>query len=204
METRVRRSQAERSAETTDELLASARRLFAERGYASTSLSDIVAEAGLTKGAVYHHFTGKQEVFRAVFEREHRALAATVADAAQREADPWVRVRVGWHAFMAAAEDPAVQRIVLLEAPGALGWDATREIAGKYALSLLETGLAAAMEAKRIAARPVGPFARLLYAAMCEAATITASAPVDQKTSGAVLAAVDALLDGLEMAPGSS
>jgi AcrR family transcriptional regulator len=204
MRTRTRRSQAERSTETTERLLASARRLFAERGYAGTSLADIVADTGMTKGAVYHHFSGKEDVFREVFEREQRALMRAVADAALRENDPWAGFHAGWSAFLEASQEPAVQRITLLEAPAALGWQATRKIASSYTLAMLATGLERAMAAGRIVAQPVQPLARLIYAAMCEGSTLVAHAPDGPAAAREVAAAVDALLAGLEVrAPAS-
>src|SRR4051794_13436550 len=171
-----RRSQTERSAETQQKLLASARRLFAERGYSTTSLAEIVADAGLTKGAVYHHFAGKEEVFRAVYEREQRALRRAVAEAALREPDPWDGFRAGWRAFLPASQEPSVQRITLLEAPAALGWQTIREIGSSHTLQLLETGLRRALAAGRIREIPVRPLARVLFAAMCEASMMVAQA----------------------------
>jgi AcrR family transcriptional regulator len=201
---RPRRSQAERSAATTERLQASARRLFAEKGYAATSLGDIVADAGLTKGAIYHHFAGKEEVFKDVFEREQRALVRVVADAALRERDPWDGFRAGWHAFLDASQDPSVQRITLVEAPIALGWQGARHIGSSYTIALLAAGLERAMEAGRIVDRPVRPLARLLFAAMCEGSMIIAGATDQQQARHEVSEAVDALLAGLEVRPPSS
>jgi AcrR family transcriptional regulator len=201
--TRPRRSQAERSAATTERLHASARRLFAEKGYAATSLGDIVADAGLTKGAIYHHFAGKEEVFRDVFEREQRALVRVVADAALRERDPWDGFRAGWRAFLEASQDPSVQRITLVEAPIALGWQGARHIGSSYTIALLAAGLERAMEAGRIVERPVRPLARLLFAAMCEGSMIIAGAADQEQSRREVSDAVDALLAGLEVRPPS-
>jgi AcrR family transcriptional regulator len=180
-------------------LIASARRLFAERGYAGTSLSDVVVDAGLTKGAIYHHFDGKEEVFREVFEREQRALARVVAESAWSESEPWDGVRAGWRAFLEASQDPAVQRITLVDAPAALGWQVAREIASSYTVAMLETGITRAMRVGRIQQAPAAALARLLYAAMCEAAMIIARAPGDAETTREVTEAVDALLSGLEL-----
>jgi len=199
MKTQTPRSQAARSAATTERLLASARRLFAEHGYAATSLSDVVIDAGLTKGAIYHHFAGKEDVFREVFEREQRALAHAVGEAAWSERDPWDGIRAGWRAFLEAASDPAVQRITLLDAPAALGWQTAREIASSYTVSMLETGLARAMRLGRIQPAPEAALARLLYAAMCEAAMAIARAPGDPLTAIEMSEAVEVLLSGLEL-----
>jgi AcrR family transcriptional regulator len=201
MKISARRTQVERSTGTTEALLASARRLFAEQGYARTSLSEIVADAGVTKGAVYHHFSGKEDVFRAVFEREQRALMRVVADAALREGDPWAGFHAGWRAFLEASRDPSVQRITLLDASAALGWDASREIATSYTVAMLTTGLERAMAAGRIIERPVAPLARLLYAAMCEGAMLIARAADTSAASQEISDAVDTLLGGLEVRP---
>ena len=193
-----RRSQAERSALTRGRLLASARRLFAEQGYAETSLVEIVADAGLTKGAVYHHFAGKEDVFQAVYELEQRALVRVVADAALSERDPWDGFHAGWRAFLEASQEPSVQRITLLEAPAAIGWQAIRDIGSSHTLELLAVGLERAMAAGRIVERPVRPLARLLFAAMCEASMMIAHAEDKSDALRSVSALVETLLAGLE------
>jgi DNA-binding IclR family transcriptional regulator len=91
-----------------------------------------------------------------------------------------------------------VRRITLLDAPAALGWQEAREIASSYTVSMLETGLTRAMKVGRVAPAPVTALARLLYAAMCEAAMIIARAPGEADAAREVSDAVDVLLSGLE------
>src|SRR5881398_3481078 len=98
-------------------LIASARALFAERGYAAVSIEEIVRRARVTRGALYHHFEDKADLFRAVFERVQRLL-----DAASSQPDPARHLEVGCHAFLDACAEPDVQRIVLLDGPAVLGW----------------------------------------------------------------------------------
>jgi AcrR family transcriptional regulator len=201
---RSRRSQAERSATTTDLLRASARRLFAEKGYTATSLVEIGAAAGLTKGAIYHHFAGKEDIFRDVYEHEQRGLVQMVVVAALKERDPWDGFKAGWHAFLEASQEPSAQRITLVEGPVALGWQRMRDIGSSYTVAMLATGLERAMAAGRIVDRPVRPLARLLFAAMCEGSMMIAGASDQQEARRQVSAAIDALLTGLEVRPQTS
>src|SRR5215207_94938 len=106
----VRRSQRERSEATRGELLAAARKLFASRGFAATSLETVVSICGVTKGALYHHFDGKRDLFRAVFEEEQRRLATIVAEAYTHKADPWSGFIAGCRAFLGEALDPRCSR----------------------------------------------------------------------------------------------
>src|SRR3954470_23366273 len=98
--TKPRRTQRERSDATTGELIAAARELFARQGYAATSLDEIAAAANVTKGAVYHHFAGKRDIFRAVYEREQRRLAKIESQAYARKRDPWAGFHAGCLAFL--------------------------------------------------------------------------------------------------------
>src|SRR5437868_14309250 len=93
-------TQAERSEATVHERVRTARELFAERGYAGTSIEDIVRAAGVTRGALYHHFDSKADVFRAVFEDLERDLAAMSVEAARGKRDPWKQMEAGCMAFL--------------------------------------------------------------------------------------------------------
>lgn len=190
-------TQSERSEATTTELLDSARRLFGGEGYRSTLLDDVVREAGVTKGALYHHFSGKRELFQAVFEREQERLAALVAGAHSQEQDPLDGFRAGCRAFLEASLDPAVQRITLLDAPSVLGWEALREIEAGYSLALLRGGLELAISAGRIAPRPVAPLAHLLFGALCEGAMMVARSEDQRAATRDVLREVEAILSAL-------
>ena len=190
------RTQRERSEATTNELVEVARRLFAADGYAATSLDDVVRGAGVTKGALYHHFKGKRDLFLAVYEREQQRLAAAQFEAFARRKGAWEGFFAGSRAFFEASLDPGVQRITLLDAPGALGWDTMREIEGD-ALQMIEFALREAIEAGRLPKRPTGPLAQLLFGATCEAAMGIARADNQQAALRNVLSELRALLDGL-------
>jgi AcrR family transcriptional regulator len=176
--TRVtRRTQAERSAATRAALLAAARRLFAEHGYAGTGREEIVRAAGVTRGALYHHYAGKEDLFRAVYEELEHEIMARVGAAAEASADPAEMLRLGALAYLDAALDPAVQRVVLIDGDAVLGWEVRQEIAGGLALGLVRDALAAAMDAGQIERQPVDSLAPVLLAALHEAALLVARAP---------------------------
>src|SRR5947199_2724870 len=129
---RSRRTQRERSDTTTSELIAAARELFANDGYRGTSLDDVGDAAGLTKGAIYHHFASKDELFAAVFESEEQRLAEIGADAYRRKRDPWEGLLAACRAYLDAQLDSGVQRITLFDGPSVLGWDRLRAIEARH------------------------------------------------------------------------
>ena len=194
---KTQRTQQERSEATTTELLDAARDLFAADGYRATSLDAIVNAAGVTKGAVYHHFTGKDDLFRAVFIREDQALAAKQAAAYSRKRDPWDGLHAGCRAFLEATLDPGVQRIMLLDAPAVLGWEEMRAIESRYGLAQRHSTLKLLVKEGRIASRPVLPLAHLLHGAMCEGAMMVARAEDQKAASRQVLRELKTLLDSL-------
>lgn len=172
-------TQQERSEATTTALVAAARELFAHDGYAAASLEAVVEKAGLTKGALYHHFAGKRELFAAVFAAEQRRLIEVVAEAAATEEDPWSAFEVGCVAFVEACQEPGVQRIFLLDAPAALGWEQIRSLESG-SMEMMVAGIEAAIGAGRIAPREPHQLAHLLFGAICESAMVVARAP-DQR-----------------------
>jgi AcrR family transcriptional regulator len=195
----VTRTQRQRTEATTAQLLDAARRLFAADGYNATSLEDVVAAAGVTKGALYHHFSSKLDLFRAVFENEERALARVCHEAYSRSDDPWDGFDAGCRAFLEESLDPGVQRIALLDGPAVLGWEAVREIERRYSLSMIENGLREAIESGRIGRRPAGPLAHMLFGALCEGAMTVARSGGDQRAAmREVQREVTALLGALE------
>jgi len=133
-----RRTQAERAADTREALIAAARSLFADPGFADAALETIVRDAGVTRGALYHHFDDKQALFRAVLEAIESEVAERMRSAAAEAADPWDQVRAACRAYLDACLERDVQRIVVLDAPSVLGWHTWCEIDRKYGLGVLE------------------------------------------------------------------
>lgn len=190
--------QAERSEATRAALIAAARPLFAARGYGGVGTEEIVRAAGVTRGALYHHFSGKRELFRAVYEEVERQLVEQIAQSAIASAsDPLAALHAGAQAFLDACEDPAVQRIALLDAPAVLGWEQWREIGMSYGFGLVEATLQAAVDAGLIEPQPVRPLAHLLLGAIDEGAMLVARADDRGKTRDEVGASVARILEAL-------
>jgi AcrR family transcriptional regulator len=192
-----RRTQQERSETTTAELLSAARRLFAADGYQGTSLDDVVDTVGMTKGAVYHHFPSKRELFAAVFEQQERELARISANAYRRKRDPWDGLLAACRAYLEAQLDPGVQQITLLDGPSVLGWETLRAIEAQHTRAGLEQALRVLMDSGRIKRRPVEPLAYMLQGAVCEAAMLVARSSNPKLTAGQVNRELRELLSGL-------
>jgi AcrR family transcriptional regulator len=165
-----RQRRRERSDATVEDLIRAGRVLFAADGYAGTSLDAVCERAGVTKGALYHHFAGKQQLFSAVYSREQEQLAATIS-AAYREAagDSWQAVFEGGRAYLEASPDPEVQRITLFDAHGALGREAMRDL-GVNCRELTLAGVERAVRKGAIPPRPAGPLTSMLYGGVSESA----------------------------------
>jgi AcrR family transcriptional regulator len=165
-----RRTQPERRAQTRAALIAAARTLFTEQGFAGAGREEIVERAGLTRGALYHHFASKDDLFAAVYEEVERDLCAAVVAAAAGTDDPVAGLRLGALAFLDAAASPEVRRIVLVDGPAVLSPDVQHEIAQRYGLGLVREALRAADAAGRLVVGPVDLLAPVLLAALHEAA----------------------------------
>src|SRR5687767_6457834 len=126
------RTQEERSEKTRAALTSAARRLFADRGYAGVGTEEIVRAAGVTRGALYHHFSGKPDLLEAVYEQIEREITQKIATGALAGADPLEALHAGSEMFLDVCLEPEVQRIVLLDAPAVLGWERWREIAADH------------------------------------------------------------------------
>lgn len=172
----TRRTQAERSETTRAALLDAARLLFGTQGYAATGREQIVERAGVTRGALHHHFGTKQQIFRAVVEDLERELTERVAIAGMSGTDPRQRFESGASAFLDACLDPVVHRVLLLEAPVVLGWPAWREIEEQYGLALVRASLDEVAEESGISAEDAALLAPVLLGMLQEAALLIATA----------------------------
>jgi AcrR family transcriptional regulator len=190
-------TKAEQADATRAALSAAARLLFTERGYAATSTTEIVERARVTRGALYHHFAAKEELFRAVFEQLEGEVTEHVAEEALTSPDPLEQLRRGTRAYLEACIDPAVQRVVLLDGPSVLGWETWQEIEQRYGYGLVVAGVEAAMAAGLISAQPVEPLAHVLFGALTEAGMVVARADEPRTARADMEAAMDRLLDGL-------
>lgn len=199
-----KRTQAERSAATRTALVDAARPLFAEHGYAAISTDQIAKAAGVTRGALYHQFAGKEELFAAVFEQVEAEIAEQIgAGIAAAGADDLIATVIasidGW---LAACAEPEVHRIALIEAPAAIGWQRWREICQHYGVGIVEMGLTSAIEAGLMAHQPVRPLAHVLAGALDEAALYCATAEDRAAATEETRTALINLFTGLMDDPG--
>ncbi|MFC0534063.1 TetR/AcrR family transcriptional regulator [Phytohabitans kaempferiae] len=187
---------AEQRAQTRQALVRESRHLFATQGYGTVGLAQIVAAAGVTKGALYHHFDSKAAVFRAVLEQVQQEVAEQVVGAAEAQATSWARLTAGCRAFLTASTAPEIQRIMLVDGPAVLGWAEWRAMDEAASARHLAEALADLVADGTIAAQPVTPLAHLLSGAMNEAALwlATTTSPHALEQTWAALAR---LLDGL-------
>jgi len=195
---RMKTRRAEQAEGTRAALIEAARPLFADRGYADVATEEVVAAARVTRGALYYHFEDKRDLFRAVYAEVDRELVEGVARVALDEADPWQRLIAGCDAFLDACVDPALQRIVFLDAPSVLGWREWHEAAeAASALGVIEFGLQAAAEAGVVRVGNVPVFAHLVLGALNEAGMFIAHADDPRRARDDVGESMRELLDGL-------
>ena len=191
---------AQKREQTRELLLRESRRLFAARGYAAVSLSEIVGAAGVTKGALYHLYDSKAELFRAVLEGVQQEVAATVARTADAEDDPWARFTEGCQAFLTASTAPDVQRIMLVDGPAVLGWNEWRALDEAGSASHLADVITELIGVGMIAPQPVAPLTHLLSGAMNEGALWLAASGDPEANLPDVRSALARMLDALRAA----
>lgn len=194
---------AARSAATRAALVAAGRELFSTRGYADVGTEEIVRTAGVTRGALYHQFADKRELFAAVYEALEDELMAELAPAALAAAqagDPLDALAASARSFLERCQDPAIGRIALIDAPAVLGWDRWREIGMAHGLGMTEAVLAAAIESGALAPQPTRPLAHLLLGAIDEGAMYVARAADPATALEETLVGIEQLLAGLRRA----
>jgi AcrR family transcriptional regulator len=167
------------SASTKQSLVDIAEELFTENGYAATSLDSIVAEAEVTKGALYHHFTGKQSLFEAVFERVEHDAAQAIQGALKGHRDPWEKATAGLRAFLGVVQEDRYRRIVIQEGPAVLGYERYREQEERSTFAnVLEIVRSVLVAGEwELAEDLQQTFARIFFGAMSSAGESVAGAP---------------------------
>jgi AcrR family transcriptional regulator len=198
MEFKSTNKQEQRSAATRAKLLAAARALFAQRGYADVGTEEIVRAAGVTRGALYHQFKDKEQLFEAVFEEVEGETTQRIANEALGGATNAVSaLRAGARAFLEVCAEPDVERIVLLDAPAVLGWERWREIGLRHGLGLVAGTIQAGIDAGLIAPQPATPLAHVLIGALDESALFVARAEDPDAARAEVVGILDRMIDGL-------
>jgi len=185
---------AERGQATRDQFVALATQLFAEHGYEGTSIEAVLQAASVSRGALYHHFKGKDALFEAVFEAVETDIGRRLQDSAPAGAAPEELLRAGCLAWVRMAVDPVVRQVVLIDAPAVLGWHRWREVEERYGLGALKLGLAAT---GRFDPGLVDTFAHMLLAALNETALQIAASPDPAGQTQRGERAVTELLDRL-------
>jgi AcrR family transcriptional regulator len=194
--THVGRRETEARA-TREALIEAALELFTERGYAAVGTEEIVARAKVTRGALYHHFEDKRDLFRAVFQRVEGGLMERIGARMKAASDPWELMLNGMRSFLDACEEPAVKQVALTDAPSVLGWQEWREIDNRHGLGLTRTALEGAVAAGVLRPIAVEPMAHLFVAALSEAAFVIAYADRPRKARAEVEEALLHLVEGL-------
>jgi len=191
--------QRERAAATRAALIATARVLFAEAGYHATGTTEIVARASVTRGALYHHFADKEELFAAVFRTVAGELVAkSNASVASLSGDLWPQVSAAFRQyFQLVASEPEYQRILLIDGPAVLGWTRWRDLQAEFVARGAADALRMLMDQGLVAPQPTGPLANLLQAALNDAALAIANAEQPEQASTEVTEAFLSLLYGL-------
>ncbi|HLG00615.1 MAG TPA: TetR/AcrR family transcriptional regulator [Acidimicrobiia bacterium] len=183
---------------TRDGLIGAARALFGDRGYAETALDEVVATAGVTKGALYHHFSGKEDLFLGVFRAVKDDLNRQFGDALA-EPEPWDDLVRACRVFIEVHTDPAVQRIVLLDAPAVLSAETIQDVDRSSGAVMLRFGLRRAMNRGVIERQPLMTLAAVLSGALTEACVMVARSENPDEARAEAVAVVERLLAGLRV-----
>ncbi|MGA9747625.1 MAG: TetR/AcrR family transcriptional regulator, partial [Nocardioides sp.] len=167
---------AEYSASTKRALVDVAAELFTERGYAGTSLDEIVAGAEVTKGALYHHFTGKQALFEAVFELIEDDASASIRRAVHDNDDPWEKALAGLRGFLDVLQRPDYRRLVIQEGPAVLGYEKYREQEERSTYGIVQDIVSSVLATYDLEPSMVETFSRVFFGAMSAAGSAVSSA----------------------------
>lgn len=195
---------AQQTEATTARLIEIAAEIFARDGYAKAATEEIVALAGVTRGALYHHFGSKEGLFRAVLEHVQKQVGQRVEESVAGLSDPWQALITGSQAFLRASLDPHTQRIMLTDGPAVLGWSVWRGLDAQYSMRSLSEALAELTQAGQLPPVPQEAMTHLLSGAMNEAALWIAQAPNQPGALSEAMLALEHLLNGLRRPPDPS
>ena len=182
---------------TREALVAAGLELFGKRSYGEVGTEEIVKRAKVTRGALYHHFSDKRDLFRAVHERVEEDLVERIGRQMGGISDPWEVMVTGTRAFLDACEQPDLKQIALVDAPAVLGWREWREIDERYGLGLMRAALGGAIEAGVLRPVPLDAISHLMLGALSEAAFVVANADDAKAAREEAEGALFALLEGL-------
>ncbi len=182
---------------TRGQLIAIARRMFAEHGYEDTSIEAILREAGVSRGSLYHHFASKEALFEAVAEDVETSVGEQTLAAAGGSDTPVAALSAGFLAWIRLAGDPVVRRILLIDAPSVLGWERWRSMEEHHALGLIRAALQVIADEGKLRPELVGTLAHVLLASVNEVALLVARSKDQEEAMKAGADAIDELLQRL-------
>lgn len=186
----------EQGAETRRALMDAASKLFGSRGYADSSLESIVHLAGVTKGALYHHFSGKEDLFAAVFEAAKRDLAQQLQPVLHNS-DPWIGLVEACRTYIRIHTDPSVQRIVLVDSRSVLSHEAWRRVDSQWGAVMFRVAFRRAVNHDVIRALPLNTLASILTGALTDACHVVANSNDPEAAQEETMAVIEAMLEGL-------
>jgi AcrR family transcriptional regulator len=187
----------ERGEATRQELVEAATRLFAERGYEDTSIDAVLQETGVSRGALYHHFAGKEALFEAVLEAVEDRVAQAIRASVAGIADPAESLRQGIREWIDLTGDPVVRQVSLIDAPAVVGWEKWRGTDERHGFGMMKHGLELLAEAGHVRPELVDVLAHMLLAALVELALLVARSddPAAARRTGE--AAIEELLQSV-------
>jgi AcrR family transcriptional regulator len=191
----VKDGRAAQGALTQKALRRHARKLFAQKGYNAANTGELVQRARVTKGALYHHFTNKREIYQAVVEDLEAELVERIEAAGAKKLEPWDRLRAMCHAYLDACADPALARILVLEAPVVLGWKTWCNLEQKYEVAAFARCLGGTGLKLQ---EPPETLAQVILGALTTGARVIATAPDPSAARDDIENTIDRLLTGLE------
>jgi AcrR family transcriptional regulator len=187
----------EYSASTKRALVEVATELFTARGYAGTSLDEIVAGARVTKGALYHHFSGKQALFESVFVNVEGEAATAIRKAVRGNRDPWEKALAGLRAFLEVVQEPEYRRVVIQDGPAVLGYERYREQEERSSFHIVQEIVSSVLQAYDLEQSMVETFSRIFFGAMSAAGSAVTAADDPARSSAEVEAAIAFILTGM-------
>ena len=179
--TQNKSKRVENGHKTLVNILGTARQLFSEKGYGNTSMEEIVQKIGVTRGALYHHFSGKKGLFLRVFEEAQSDVARRLDIVVKEASNAWEKLISATDAYLEACIDPDLQRIILIDAPSILGWDVWRQVDEAKSMVILKSILVELMDEGIIEPLPVDALSRYIGGAVNESVLWVAQSQDPQK-----------------------
>ena len=185
---------------TNDKLIKIATELFAEKGYANTALEEVVHLAGVTRGALYHHFKNKKELFEAVLEEVLTDIYVQIMKASRSCKDPWNKLLISSSTFLKASTNPVTKQIVIIDASGVLGMDGLRKIDENYSISAMKGILLELKESYGLSSINIDVLVEAIYGATQQCAVWVASAKDSEKALSEANSTMELLYSSLKEA----